>query len=304
MGRFSVSRIEPLDLLGPDELLRQELMSPYVWRLDEGPDAGRLGVLVRAVPRQGGDGSTGTIWYGEGEDGLAFRMDGAPVLTPEPGGLDAGGCEDPTVVVHGGETIVFYTGLDGNGEGRLLWASGPDIRSLTKRGIALDAFDGEQQVKEAEIGVQGDRWTMGYEYVRGEASLIGYAEGDGPDGPWRETKHGFGPREDRFDNWHLSPGPMLLGDPDHPVMFYNGATRDARWGIGWVVFDHPNNRVLDRCEKPLIAPPGEQGGRAIAFAASLIDRGDTVDLYFSYNDRTLHRAVLVRHGGAQGGGVQ
>ena len=292
MERFSVSRIEPLDLDGPEELLGRELMSPYVWSLD----GKRLGILVRAVPQPGdGDGSTGSIWFGEGTDGLAFRMEGGPVLSPEPGGLDARGCEDPTVVLHDGETIVFYTGLDDEGAGRLLWASGPDVRSLVKRGVALGAFDGEQEIKEAEIAVKDDRWTMGYEYVRGEASLIGYAEGDGPSGPWRETKHGFGPREGSFDRWHLSPGPMLLGDPDRPVMFYNGATHDGRWGIGWVVFDHPNNRVLDRCDGPLIAPPGEEDGRDIAFAASLMDWGGLVDLYFSYNDRSLHRAVLVRN---------
>ena len=293
MTRFSVARIEPLSLTGADELAHVELMSPCAWRVGED----RLGILVRAVPEPGGgSSSTGSLWYGEGQDGLSFRMDDAPVLTPGPGALDAKGCEDPTVVLHDGEVIVFYTGLDEEDGGHLLWASGPDIRSLTKRGVALGAFTGEQDVKEAEIAVRDGRWTMGYEYVRGEASLIGYAEGNGPAGPWRETRHGFGPREDGFDARHPSPGPMLLDDPDHPVMFYNGATHDGRWGIGWVIFDHPNNQVLDRCEEPLIAPPGEEGGRAIAFAASLIDRGNLIDLYFSYNDRSLHRAVLVRHG--------
>ena len=95
---------------------------------------------------------------------------------------------------------------------------------------------------------------------------------------------------------------MLLDDPERPVMFYNGAKRDGRWGIGWVAFDYPNNRVLDRCDRPLIAPP-EEDGRAIAFAASLLDRGDLVDLYFSYNDRSPHRAVLVRHDRGREGGA-
>ena len=138
---------------------------------------------------------------------------------------------------------------------------------------------------------------MGYEYIREDASLIGYAEGEGPAGPWRRTSHGFGPRPDRFDCWHLSPGPMLLDDPERPIMFYNGATRDARWGIGWVEFDHPGNRVLGRCEEPLIAPPMEEDGRAIAFAASLIDRGSEIDLYLSYNDRSPQRAVLLNSAG-------
>ena len=288
---FTVERIEPLSFRGPAGFQSCELMSPYVWRRDNGS----FGVLVRAVPRPDDrDASTGSIWYATSDDGLSFNVHDAPVLSPGPGPLDAKGCEDPTVILHEGELIVFYTGVDADDNGHLLWASGTDVRLLQKRGVAAKGFGGERDIKEAEIAIQGGRWTMGYEYASEEKSLIGYAEGDGPTGPWRETKHGFGPRDDRFDCWHLSPGPMLLGDPDHPTMFYNGATRDGVWGIGWVVFDHPNNRVLDRCEAPVIAPPGEEDGRNMAFAASLIDAGDRINLYFSYNDRTCQRAVIAR----------
>lgn len=284
--------MEALRFSGPDGFTRCELMSPYVWRNGDGS----YGVLVRAV--SGADeAGTGDIWYGRGDDGLSFIVEDAPVLSPGPGALDARGCEDPTVVLHGGELIVFYTGLDVNGDGHLLWASGADVRSLEKRGVAAKSFGGERDIKEAEFAVRGGRWTMGYEYARDEKSMIGYAEGDGPSGPWREIKHEFGARDQRFDSWHLSPGPMLLDDPDRPLMFYNGATRDATWGIGWVAFDHRHNRVLDRCEKPLIGPPGEQDGRNMAFAASLVDDGDRVHLYFSYNDRTCHRAVIAGAGG-------
>ena len=192
--------------------------------------------------------------------------------------------------------VAAVTGGDsGIGAACALAKAGPDARALEKRGVAAKGFGGERDVKEAEVAVRGGRWAMGFEYARKEESLIGYAEGDGPAGPWRELKHGFGPRGDRFDRWHLSPGPMLLGDPDHPIMFYNGATRDAAWGIGWAVFDHPNNRILDRCEEPPIAPPGEENGRNMAFAASLTEDGDRAHLYFPYNDRTCHRAVIARH---------
>ena len=287
-----MERIDPLSLRGPDEFSRCELMSPYVWRETDG----LFGVLVRAVPEEGDAASTGSVWYGRGCDGLSFDMEDVPVLSPGPGLLDLCGCEDPTVVSDGNELIVFYTGLDEHGDGHLLWASGPDVHSLKKHGVAASSFQGERDIKEAEVVVRDGRWTMCYEYARAEASMIGYAEGEGPTGPWRETRHEFGARDGYFDSWHLSPGPMLLGDPDHPIMFYNGATHDARWAIGWVVFDYADNLVLDRCEVPLIGSPGEDGGRDIAFAASLIDEGDTVHLYFSYNDRTCHRAVIARHG--------
>ena len=295
--RFAVERVEPMQFRSTAIPASSELMSPYVWQ--DGP--GSCCAMVRVVPAAGGaDASTGSIWFGRSRDGLVFDGDDAPVLSPDPGGPDAGGCEDPTVIQHDGGLVVFYTGVDDDGDGHLLWASGPDAQSLTKHGVALTSFSGEQDIKEAEISVRDGHWTMGYEYAHDGASLIGYAEGDGPTGPWRETKHGFGPRADRFDCWHLSPGPMLLDDPDHPVMFYNGADRDGVWGIGWVVFDHPNNRVLDRCEQPLIAPPGEEGGRNMAFAASVIDRGDWLHLYFSRNDRSCHRATVRCGNGERG----
>ena len=148
---FTVERIDPLRLIGSEEFSQCELMSPYVWR-----DTGDVfGVLVRAVPDGGEGTSTGSIWYGSGPDGLSFEMDDGPVLSPGPGPLDLCGCEDPTVVRHGDELIVFYTGLDADGDGHLLWASGADVRSLKKHGVAATSFEGERDIKEAEIAVRG-----------------------------------------------------------------------------------------------------------------------------------------------------
>lgn len=293
-SRFAVERIDDLRITGPDVLAASELMSPFVWRWDDG----RFGLLLRVVEDPADDGSpTGSIWYGAGDDGLSFEVEDRPVLTPEAGGLDARGCEDPTLVRHDGELIVFYTGVDAAGDGHLLWASGPDLRALVKQGVAHESCAGEADVKEAEFSITPDgHWTMGFEFAQDEASCIGYAEGEGPSGPWRKTKHGFTARPDRFDSWHLSPGPMLLNQPERPIMFYNGATHEGEWGIGWVVFDHANDRILDRCEDPLIAPPGKADGRNMAFAASLIDGGEVIHLYLSYNDRTCHRATVRRHG--------
>ena len=289
---FVLERMDALRIDRPDALRGFDLMSPYVWREDKG----QLGLMLRAVPvAADADASTGSIWYGTGTDGLCFRLEDRPVLVPGPDAHDAKGCEDPTVVRHAGQLIVFYSGLDAEGNGHLLWASGPDARSLTKRGIAHRSFHDEQDVKEAEVAItRNGHWTMGFEYARGEASMIGYAEGDGPAGPWRPTKHDFGARADKFDSWHLSPGPMLLDDPERPIMFYNGATHDGVWGVGWVVFDHANARVIDRCDAPLIAPPGEVDGRNMAFAASMITHRDSIHLYLSLNDRSCQRAIIRR----------
>ena len=104
------------------------------------------------------------------------------------------------------------------------------------------------------------------------------------------------PREGGWDNWHLSTGPMLMDRADQPVMFYNGATRDARWRIGWIAFDAKCQRVTDRCVQPLITPPpvDDRTATDIAFAASVIKQGDDIWLYFSLEDRRLARARLRR----------
>jgi hypothetical protein len=106
----------------------------------------------------------------------------------------------------------------------------------------------------------------------------------------------FMPREDNWDDWHLSTGPLLLDDPEAPVMFYNGATHDARWRIGWIAFNRDFSAVLDRGIQPLITPPpvGDRTATDIAFAASLTSADGEIWLYYSLEDRKLARARLRR----------
>jgi predicted GH43/DUF377 family glycosyl hydrolase len=76
-------------------------------------------------------------------------------------------------------------------------------------------------------------------------------------------------------------------------MFYNGATRDAHWRIGWAAFDAGYTRIVARSADPLIVPPpGETGDTDIAFAASCVKQGSGVHLYYSVADKSLFRAAL------------
>ena len=79
-------------------------------------------------------------------------------------------------------------------------------------------------------------------------------------------------------------------------MFYNGATRDARWRIGWIAFDRDCRTVVDRCIEPLLTPPPVEDRTAtdIAFAASVIVQDGEIWLYYSLEDRRLARARLRR----------
>jgi predicted GH43/DUF377 family glycosyl hydrolase len=294
---FNVEELQNLTLDGPETLCKRDLMSPYVW---VAPD-GRFGIMVRAVPPSGKPWSdTGQIWAGWSEDGITFRMYDQPSLVGGPDEKDIGGVEDPTVLCRkDGSYVVYYTGVASDmAHGEMFYATGPSVDRLTKTGVALASTKSMGNTKEATIGRTVDgHWRLFYEYAAEDASRIGLAVGPDIDGPWKEQPTPFMPREDGWDNWHLSPGPMLMDRPDQPVMFYNGATRDARWRIGWVAFDRRCRTVVDRCIQPLLTPPpvDDRTATDIAFAASVIVQDGDIWLYYSLEDRRLARARLRRN---------
>jgi predicted GH43/DUF377 family glycosyl hydrolase len=319
---FNIERMADVEITRPPPLDERDLMSPYVWRQQDG----KFGMLVRAVPKSlarfpaapdrpasehpeaaaqqdhppAQITTTGTIWYGTSDDGLHFDMHEKPVLAPGPGPLDLGGCEDPTLVIWDGRYIVYYTGVDETRAcGQMLYAEGPDILSLEKKGVALASTKTAGNTKEATVArTKKGRWRLFYEYARDDASLIGLALGKTVAGPWDEQPTPFEPRPNSWDAWHLSTGPMLTSDPEMPVMFYNGATRDARWRIGWIAFNEDCTQVVDRCIQPLLIPPPPEDRLEIdiAFAASVVAHpGESgAFLYYSLADRRLARALVRR----------
>lgn len=270
-----------------------DLMSPYVWEKD-----GERQLLLRVVRQPAGsDDVTGVIYSGHCPVGLDFTLDPEPALVPGPEFVDAGGVEDPTVVYStDDELLVFYTGVDGTREqGSLLVAKGTDLEHLRKQRVMLEAPAGEGNIKEATVAQGADgRFRLFYEYAKDRASRIGLALGDGPEGPWEVAADPFTIREEAWDCWHLSTGPIVARPGRLPVMFYNGATIDAHWRIGWIAFDPDYSRVIARCEAPLVIPkpPEHPGDADIAFAASCLDDGDTIHLYYSVEDRWLRRASI------------
>ncbi|HEX5008325.1 MAG TPA: hypothetical protein VFV70_14520 [Hyphomonadaceae bacterium] len=289
---FNVEKIEAVHVDAPELLKDRDWMSPYVWLEDD-----TYCLLVRAVPKHlQATGNTGAIFLGTGADGITFKLEDTPVIAPGPGPLDIGGCEDPTIVKWKDEFTVYYTGVDDSRRsGQMLYASGRDLRRLTKRGIAYASSKTQGNTKEATIERTADnRWRLFYEYAHEDASLIGLALGDGVAGPWKEQPAPFHPRTERWDNWHLSTGPLLTSDPDMPVMFYNGATIDARWRIGWAAFNRDCTVVVDRCIEPLIVPPPplERDATDIAFAASIVIVAGKTFLYYSLADKALFRAEI------------
>lgn len=292
---FNVKAIEDVTIEGPPELMARDLMSPFVWREGDG----RYAMMVRAVVPPGQElVDTGVIWAGWSDDGQHFRMLDRPSIVPGPGDHDAGGVEDPTVVQTDAGYVVYYSGvLADHSHGELSYAAGPTLDALTKSGVALASSKSEGNTKEATVDRTADGgWRLFYEYAADEASRIGLAVGADVAGPWDEQPTPFTPRENSWDDWHLSTGPLLTDDPARPVMFYNGATRDARWRIGWVAFDAEYSRVVARGIQPLVTPPpvDDRTATDIAFAASVVVVDGAIWLYYSLEDRRLARALIRR----------
>ena len=295
MVAYVVEQLDEVAIDGESPIAGMDLMSPYVWR-----ENGAYRMLLRGVPRPlTPDQPTGVIAAAHSRDGLHFTVEPQLAIVPDadPSASDAGGCEDPTVLVdaQGGYTV-FYTGVDAvHGQGSLMVASGATLDRLVKREVAIQARKGYGNIKEATlVQTSTGEWRLFYEYAHANASRVGLATERKPGGPWRPLPVPFTIRENSWDNWHLSTGPIVQLPGFDPVMFYNGATIDARWRIGWISFDADYTRVTGRGIEPVLVPPPpvERMADDIAFAASTVIEGDLIALYFSLEDCMLRRALI------------
>ena len=290
---FTVEATEEMLLECPKSVAGMFTLSPFVWR-----EGSEYLAMFRIVPdRKIAAEKIARVHLARSTDGLNFRVDADPVIAPGPATDDIDGCEDPTVVKVDGRYFVYYTGWnEAQKVGRLLLADGTALDRLTKRGVALASMEDQLNPKEATLVLAADgRWRLFYEYAADDASRIGVASADSADGPWLIEKPPFARRDGQWDRWHLSTGP-ILEDAERPVMFYNGATQDAHWRIGWIAFSPDFREVVGRGEEPLIIPEIDAATdwTDIAFAASCVTVGDEVWLYYSVADRALMRATLRR----------
>ncbi|MDQ6931594.1 MAG: hypothetical protein M3160_00295, partial [Candidatus Eremiobacteraeota bacterium] len=135
-------------------------------------------------------------------------------------------------------------------------------------------------------------WRMFFEYATGGASRVGVGTSKDLEGTWELDASVLQIRPGSCDSWHLSPGPVVNHE-GFPVMFYNGATKDANWRIAWALFDKTYGQVLARSENALIIPPPPQGDDTdIAFAASAVQVNGKLWLYYSIADQKMKRATL------------
>lgn len=288
---FAAREISALTVRRPEALRDMYLLSPFVWR-----EAPLYRMLLRVVPRCDDPAKKiARVHYAESSDGLQFMLLDQPAVRPGQS-EDRDGCEDPTVCIEGGRYYVYYTGWDERAKrGQLMLAEGNDVLRLQKRGTSLPWTPERKNPKEATVAQAADgSWRMFFEYAADERSKIGVARAPAVDGPWTAIEPLFEARAGSWDDWHLSTGPIVATPAGEPVMFYNGATRDAKWRIGWITFDAQYTRVLARSEEPLIVPPPQREADAtdIAFAASAVVENGMTHLYYSVADKDMFRAAV------------
>jgi predicted GH43/DUF377 family glycosyl hydrolase len=281
----------PLTIERPDSLRDMYLLSPYVWREET-----LYRMLLRVVPRSDDPSKKiARVHYGESQDGLKFTLRGEPAVAPGRDN-DHDGCEDPTVCIVDGRYYVYYTGWDERiKRGQLMLAEGSDVLRLDVRRTIVPWTPERKNPKEATIAQARDgSWRMFFEYAAGDKSKIGLAHAPAVNGPWTIVQPLFEARDGSWDDWHLSTGPIVSVSGSDPIMFYNGATRDAKWRIGWITFDSGYTRVTARCADPLIVPPArhEPGATDIAFAASALTENGVMHLYYSVADKDMYRAAV------------
>ena len=167
------------------------------------------------------------------------------------------------MIGHEPALLVFYTGVDGKREqGCLCVASRARPRPPDQAEGPAPGARGRRQHQGGHGRARGRRALPAVLRIRPRQRLAHRPRlADDPCGPWQVAADPFTVREDLWDTWHLSTGPILARDGQPPVMFYNGATADARWRIGWIAFDENYTRVVDRCIEPLLVPPPAQGAR-------------------------------------------
>ena len=273
----------------PAPLRDMYLLSPFVWR-----EGARYRMLLRAVPRCDDPAQKiARVHYAESNDGLRFTLQDKAAIAPG-ADHDKDGCEDPTVCIVDDYYYVYYTGWNETQKrGQLMLASGSDIRRLETRRTALPWTPERKNPKEATVVQARDgSWRLFFEYAADDRSKIGLARAPAVHGPWTVIDPLFEARAGKWDDWHLSTGPIIVTPAGEPMMFYNGATRDAKWRTGWITFDSNYTRVLDRCGEPLIAPPVHRhgGDTDIAFAASAVVENGAAHVYYSIADKDMYRA--------------
>ena len=255
---------------------------------------GKFVMLYRAQDASG----TSRLGYAESADGIHFRRDARPVLSPEIEYEKDGGVEDPRLQKFGDTWYLTYTGYNKK-DAQLCLATSLDLIHWQRKGVILPAYKGNWNVAWTKSGaivpekIDGKYWMywlgtaadktdqMGLSY---STDLIHWTEATNtPVLPRRPGK---------FDSRVVEPGPPPILTPRGILRVYNGADDKLVYRTGVAVFDRRDPRkLLSRSDTPIFAPEKdwEKVGQVpnVVFVEGLVQNVDRFFFYYGAADKYI-----------------
>jgi beta-1,2-mannosidase len=257
-------------------------------------------MLYRAQDHQG----VSRLGYARSEDGIHFKRDAQPVLSPEAAYEKDGGVEDPRLIKIAGTFFLTYTGYN-RVDAQLCLAKSNDLRNWKRLGIIMPANRGRWNVHWTKSGailtekISGHYWMYFLGDAAGEngGSQMGVAFSD-------DLVHWSEPldhpvlahRAGMFDSKVVEPGPPPVLTDTGILLIYNGADDNLVYRTGWALFDRKNPaRVIERSDSPIFQPEEqwEKTGqvRNVVFVEGLIQMRDRWLLYYGGGDKNVGVAM-------------
>jgi predicted GH43/DUF377 family glycosyl hydrolase len=217
----------------------------------------RFVMLYRAQDAQG----ISRLGYASSTDGVTFRREPEPALSPEAEYERGGGVEDPRLVHIDGTYYLTYTAYNGK-DAQLALATSRDLRQWDRKGVIIPANTGRWNVHWTKAGailperVAGKYWMFYMADAKGSYDQTGIASSNDLL-TWDEAlDHPVLPRRPgRFDSRVVEPGPPPIMTKDGILLLYNGADDRLVYRTGWALFDRSDpTRLLARSDNPIFEP--------------------------------------------------
>lgn len=249
-------------------LAKQPILAPRKGNFDEAGafnpavirlKSGRFVMLYRGQDNKG----VSRIGIAESKDGISFKAQDAPVLSPSLPD-EANGIEDPRLC----RSLVkpskewFLTATAYSKDAQLALYKSADLKHWQRIGVIMPAKKGKWNTNWTKSGaivpgkINGKYWM----YYLGDNSSGGNETGvaSSEDGiHWQDAsdKPVIPLRAHCFDSRVAEPGPPPVVTDDGILLLYNGADDKLRYCTGWALFDKNDpTKLLARSEKPIFEP--------------------------------------------------
>jgi predicted GH43/DUF377 family glycosyl hydrolase len=217
------------------------------------------------------------------KDGINFEKYPKPIIYPTLP-EEKMGCEDPRIVKVNDTYYMTYTAFDGS-TARLAIASSKDLINWKKHGIVFPEWPWTKSGAILPVKINGT-----YIMFFGDWKIwIAYSEdlihwkADWKN-PILEARMGM------FDERLVEPGPPPILTDKGILLFYNGASWEKGYSIGWALLDPSNPyKVIARSDEPIFEPQllWEKIGNVpnVVFAEALVRYKGKWIMYYGAADK-------------------